>query len=85
MAFIDGYNRKFWAFVLKTKDQVMSDFKQFHARAKKESGQKLKAVQTDNGSEYKIQFEMYCKTQGIKLDYTVLKTHELNGLAERMN
>ena len=28
---------------------------------------------------------MYCKTQGIKLEYTVPKTPELNGLAERMN
>ena len=28
---------------------------------------------------------MYCKTQGIKLEYTVSKTPELNGLAERMN
>ena len=28
---------------------------------------------------------MYCKTQGIKLEYTVPKTSELNGLAERMN
>ena len=28
---------------------------------------------------------MYCKTQGIKLEYTVPKTPKLNGLAERMN
>ena len=28
---------------------------------------------------------MYCKTQGIKIEYTVPKTLELNGLAERMN
>ena len=28
---------------------------------------------------------MYCKTQGIKLEYTMLKTLELNGLVERMN
>ena len=28
---------------------------------------------------------MYCKSQGIKLEYTVPKTLELNGLAKRMN
>ena len=28
---------------------------------------------------------MYCKTQGIKLEYMVPKTPELNGLEERMN
>ena len=28
---------------------------------------------------------MYCKIQGIKLEYTVPKTPELNGLAEMIN
>ena len=47
--------------------------------------QKLKVVRIDNGSEYRGQFEMYCKTQGIKLEYTVPNTPELNGITERMN
>ena len=85
MTFIDDFNRKLWAFVLKTKDQVLSVFKEFHARAERESGQKLKDVRTDNGGEYRGQFELYCKTQGIKLEYPVPKTIELNGLVERMN
>ena len=71
--------------MLKSKDQVLSNFKEFDAREERESGQKLKVVRTDNGGEYRGQFEMYCKTQGIKLEYTVPKTPELNGLAERMN
>ena len=45
----------------------------------------LKSVRIDNGGEYRGQFELYCKTLGIKLEYTVPKTSELNGLAERMN
>jgi transposase InsO family protein len=85
VTFIDDFSRKVWAFVLTSKDQVLSVFKEFHARVERESGQKLKAVRTDNGGEYRGQFEMYCKIQGIKLQYTVPKTPELNGLAERMN
>ena len=34
---------------------------------------------------FRGQFEEYCKTQGIRLEYTVPKTPELNGLAMRMN
>ena len=59
-----------WAFVLVSKDQLLSVFKEFHARAERESGQKLKVVRIDNGGEFRGQFEMYCKTQGIKLEYT---------------
>ena len=71
--------------MLKSKDQVLSVFKEFHVRAEREFGQKLKVVRTSNGGEYRSQFEMYCKTQDIELDYTVPKTPELNGLAKRMN
>ena len=39
----------------------------------------MKAVRTDNGGEYRGQFEMYFKTQGIKLEYPLPKTHEMNG------
>ena len=63
--FIDDYNRKLWAFVLKSKDQVLSVFKDFQARAERESRRKLKVVQTDNGGEYRGQFEEYCKTRGM--------------------
>ena len=85
VTFIDDFSRKLWAFVLKTNDRVLSIFKEFHARAKKESGQKLKVVRTYNSDEYIGQFQLYCKNQGIKLESTVLKTLELNGLVERMN
>ena len=44
---IDDHSRKLWAFVLKSKDQVLSFFKEFHARAERESGRKLKVVRTD--------------------------------------
>ena len=58
--FIDNYIWKFWASVLKAKDQVLSVFKEFQARAERESKQKLKVVKTDNRSEYHGQFEEYC-------------------------
>ena len=85
MTFIDDYSQKLWAFVLRSKDQVLSLLKEFQARAERESSRKLKVVRTDNGGEYRGQFEEYCKAQGIRIKYIVPKTPELNGLVERMN
>ena len=85
MTFIDDFRRKFWAFVLKSKDQLLSVFQEFQARTKRESGKKLTTIQIDNDGEYREQLEQYCKTQGIKLEYAVLKTPELNGLAQSVN
>ena len=44
VTFIDDYNRKLWDFVMKSKDQVLSVFKEFQARAERETSRKLKAV-----------------------------------------
>ena len=85
MTFIDDYNRKSWAFVLKLKDQALSFFKEFQVRSERASGRKLKVVRIDNGGEYRGQFEEYCKSQGIRIEYTIPKTPELNGVGERMN
>ena len=44
MTFIDDYSQKLWAFVLRSKDQVLSLLKEFQARAERESSRKLKVV-----------------------------------------
>ena len=85
VTFIDDYSWKLWVSTLKTKDQVLSVFREFQAKVERESGQKLKVVPTDNRGEYWGAFEEYCRYQGIRLEYTLLKMSELNGMAERMN
>ena len=54
-------------------------------RVERETVRKLKVVRVDNGGEYRGQFEEYCRSKGIRLEYTVSKTPELNMLAKRMN
>ncbi|CAJ2628405.1 unnamed protein product [Trifolium pratense] len=85
VTFIDDHSRKVWAFVLKSKDQVLGAFKQFHASVERETGRKLKCIRADNGGEYRGPFEEYCKEHGIKLEKTVPKTPQHNRVAERMN
>ena len=47
VTFIDDHSRRLWAIPLKTKDQVLSVFKELHARVERESGRKLTAVRAD--------------------------------------
>jgi transposase InsO family protein len=85
VTFIDDHSRKVWVYTLKTKDQVLDVFKQFHASVERETGKKLKCIRTDNGGEYIGPFDAYCREQGIRHQKTPPKTPQLNGLAERMN
>ncbi|GKB70666.1 retrovirus-related pol polyprotein from transposon TNT 1-94, partial [Tanacetum coccineum] len=85
VTFIDDHSRKVWVFTLKTKDQVLDVFKQFHALVKRQTGKKLKCIQTNNGGEYIGPFDAYCREHGIQHQQTPPKTPQLNGLSERMN
>ena len=85
VTFIDDHSRKIWVYMLKSKDQVVDVFKQFHARVERCTGVKLKCIRTDNGGEYCGPFDEYCRQQGIRHQKTPPKTPQLNGLAERMN
>ena len=64
---------------------MLDAFKELHARLERETGRKLKAVKTNNGGEYMGPFENYCKLHGIRLEKTVPKTPQQNGVAEIMN
>ena len=42
VSFIDDHSRKVWVYTLKSKDQVLDVFKQFHALVERQTGKKLK-------------------------------------------
>ena len=85
VTFIDDHSRKVWAYTLKTKDQVLDVFKHFQANVEREIGRQLKCVRSDNGGEYIGPFDKYCTNHGIRHEKTVKKTHQHNGIVERMN
>ena len=85
VTFIDDHSRKIWVYTLKTKDQVLDVFKQFHAVVERQSGENLKCIWIDNGGEYSSPFDVYCRQHGIRHQKTPPKTPQLNGLAKRMN
>ncbi|KAL6329151.1 hypothetical protein AAG906_011604 [Vitis piasezkii] len=85
VTFIDDHSRNISVYTLKTKDQVLDVFKQFHVLIERQSSEKLKCIRTDNGGEYFGPFDEYCRQHGIQHQKTPPKTPQLNGLAGRMN
>ena len=86
LTFIDDASRKVWVFVLKTKDQVLDRFKQWHAMVEREKGCSLKCLRSDNGGEYTSkEFQRYCLEHGIRHEKTTPGTPQHNGVAERTN
>ena len=51
VTFIDDAFRKLWVYILRTKDQVFQVFQKFHDLIERETGRRLKCLQTDNGGE----------------------------------
>ena len=47
MTFIDDHSRKTWAYTLKSKDQVLNVFKEFHTLVERQTGKKLKCIRTE--------------------------------------
>lgn len=85
VTFTDDFSIIVWCFPLKSKDQVLKMFKDFHNKVEREKGKQLKCVWVKNGGEYKGRFESYCRLHGIRVEKTVLKTPHENGVAKRMN
>ena len=83
VTFIDDHSRKVWAYALKSKGQVLDAFKDFHVKVERQIDKQLKYVRADNDGEYRGPFEQYCRSHGIRLEKTVPKTPQQNGVVER--
>uniref|UniRef100_A0A2N9G795 CCHC-type domain-containing protein n=1 Tax=Fagus sylvatica TaxID=28930 RepID=A0A2N9G795_FAGSY len=86
MSFIDDYSRKAWVYFLKNKSEAFAKFKIWKAEVENQTGRKIKCLRTDNGTEYRDgDFLKFCEEHGIKRHFTIRKTPQQNGVAERLN
>ena len=86
LTFTDDKTWYSWDYPLKTKDQVFDCFLEWKALVETSSGRVLKALRSDNGGEYTSKrFENYLRSHGIRHEFTIPKTPEQNGVAERLN
>jgi hypothetical protein len=71
---------------LKEKFEALEKFKVFKALTENQTGKRLKAVRSDRGGEFSSgNFKEFCDKNGIKREYTILKTPQQNGVVERQN
>uniref|UniRef100_A0A2N9HA88 CCHC-type domain-containing protein n=1 Tax=Fagus sylvatica TaxID=28930 RepID=A0A2N9HA88_FAGSY len=78
--------KKAWVYFLKNKSEAFAKFKIWKAEVENQTGRKIKCLRTDNGTEYRDgDFLKFCEEYGIKRHFTVRKTPQQNGVAERLN
>ncbi|KAL0298359.1 UNVERIFIED_CONTAM: Retrovirus-related Pol polyprotein from transposon TNT 1-94 [Sesamum radiatum] len=86
LSVIDNFSRKVFVFLMKHKSEAFEKFRNWKTLVENQTGQKLKALRTDNGLEFCNQnFSDLCKEFGIKRHKTTPDTPQQNGVAERMN
>nr|GEV11781.1 hypothetical protein [Tanacetum cinerariifolium] len=80
------FSRFSWVFFLATKDETSGILKAFITRIKNLIDHKVKIIRCDNGNEFKNkEMNHFCEKQGIKREFSVARTPQQNGVAERKN
>lgn len=86
LSIVDDFSRKVWVYLLKSKDEALTKFKIWKTLVENQVDRRVRALRTDNGLEFcNIEFDNYCRDQGILRHRIVRKTPQQNGVAERMN
>ncbi|GJT93904.1 putative ribonuclease H-like domain-containing protein, partial [Tanacetum coccineum] len=82
----DDYSRFSWVFFLRTKDETSEILKNFIKEIENLVDKKVKIIRSDNGTEFKNKvMDEFCREKGIKREYSVARTPQQNGVAERKN
>ncbi|GJX53263.1 ribonuclease H-like domain-containing protein [Tanacetum coccineum] len=82
----DDFSRFTWVFFLATKDETSGILKSFITRIENLVDHKVKVIRCDNGTEFKNkEMNQFCEMKGILRQYSVARTPQQNGVAERRN
>nr|GFA46767.1 hypothetical protein [Tanacetum cinerariifolium] len=82
----DDYSRFTWVFFLATKDETSPILKTFITGLENQLSLKVKVIRSDNGTEFKnSDINQFCELKGIKREFSVPRTPQQNGIAERKN
>ncbi|GJR64878.1 reverse transcriptase domain-containing protein [Tanacetum coccineum] len=75
-----------WVFFLTTKDETSEILKNFIKEIENLVDKKVKIIISDNGTEFKNKvMDDFYREKGIKREYSVARTPQQNGVAERRN
>ncbi|GJY64641.1 putative ribonuclease H-like domain-containing protein [Tanacetum coccineum] len=82
----DDYSRFTWVFFLATKDETSGILKSFITGIENLVDHKVKMIRRDNGTEFKNrEMNQFCEMKGILSQFSVARTPQQNGDAERRN
>ncbi|GJV71870.1 putative ribonuclease H-like domain-containing protein [Tanacetum coccineum] len=82
----NDYSRFTWVFFLATKDETSEILKNFIKEIENLVDKKVKIIRCDNGTEFKNKvMDDFCREKGIRREYSVARTPQQNGVAERRN
>ncbi|GJV95403.1 putative ribonuclease H-like domain-containing protein [Tanacetum coccineum] len=75
-----------WVFFLAYKDETSGILKRFITEIENQLNHKVKVIKCDNGTEFKNrEMNEFCGLKGIKREFSVARTPQQNGVAERKN
>ncbi|GJR09602.1 putative ribonuclease H-like domain-containing protein [Tanacetum coccineum] len=82
----DDYSRFTWVFFLATKDETSGILKSFITGIENLVDHKVKVIRCDNGTEFKNrEMNQFCEMKGILRQFSIARTPQQNGVAERRN
>nr|GEZ29497.1 hypothetical protein [Tanacetum cinerariifolium] len=82
----DDYSRFTWVFFLATKDATSPILKTFITCLENQLSLKVKVIKSDNETKFKNNgLNQFCGIKGIKREFSVPRTPQQNGIAERKN
>ncbi|GJR41785.1 putative ribonuclease H-like domain-containing protein, partial [Tanacetum coccineum] len=85
-SFKDDYSRFTWIFFLASKDETSGILKSFITEIENLVDKKVKIIRCDNGTEFKNRvMSEFCEKKDIKREFSVARTPQQNGVAERRN
>ncbi|GJY75180.1 putative ribonuclease H-like domain-containing protein, partial [Tanacetum coccineum] len=82
----DDFSRFSWVFFLATKDETSEILKAFITGIENQINLRVKIIRCDNETEFKNkEMNQFCEMKGIKREFSVARTPQQNGVAERKN
>ena len=86
LVIIDDFSRFTWVFFLSVKSETTELIKRFIVLIENQLSSKVKGIRSDNGTEFKnAVMDHFCAEKGILHQYSSVRTHQPNGVAERRN
>ncbi|GKB91975.1 putative ribonuclease H-like domain-containing protein, partial [Tanacetum coccineum] len=82
----DDFSRFSWVFFFATKNETSGILKTFITEIENQLDYKVKVIRSDNGTEFKNSvINQFYEIKGIKREFSVARTPQHNGVAERRN